>query len=205
MTSTKKTIQAAYKNKGPIVVGFKNGDAGIYTVTKYNTDEDSWSYSLELLDVKGGSDKKISVMSSDLGFAFPFNPQKKGTLIYTGGNTIPIECVIKGVKSSIIETSSDDKFEIKLVDGSQIVGEVAGINLKTGELLVKTRVKLFNLPPDVIESIITPKLEVNVILIDGSQRKGTLIKDDADGIVIKTILGEETYPRHKVHKIVYQK
>lgn len=31
------------------------------------------------------------------------------------------------------------------------------------------------------------------------------MKDTAEGVVIKSILGEESYPRYKVHKIMYQK
>lgn len=198
-------IQEAHKTREPIVIGFKNGFAGIYTVKNYIEEEDAWSYYLELVDVKSGSDKMISARSSDVGFAYPYRPGKKETLVYSGGSKIAIECVIRDIKLPILETSSDDKYEVRLVDGSQIVGAIAGINLKTGELLVRTRVKLFTLPPAVIESITAPRLEVNVILIDGSQRKGTLVKDDPSGVTVKTILGEETYPRHKVHKIVYQK
>ncbi len=154
---------------------------------------------------KRGSNRKELIDMNFLKFIFIVDPACKTKIKYkSGNNTSNLELIIKDANGSKLYTGSPIRTEVKLTDDSKIIGELTQIDVKTGNLHIKTKLQDFNIPYNTIKGIKMSIEEVKLILIDGTERKGGLLKDDGNIIVLRTILGEETYDRRKVYKINYQ-
>jgi hypothetical protein len=130
---------------------------------------------------------------------------KLGVPFKCSNGTIMIKSTIKSIEKSRINFQSGEKFNLTFIDKSVIQGEISYIDLSNNTIVFRTKVRNFEIAGDKVASIETAVEKVKVILLDGSQRIGELLKDSKTEIVIKTILGEESYQRNHVLKIEYEK
>jgi hypothetical protein len=166
-----------------VIVNRKNSN--LYVVDKKTNREDS----LNPINVK---------------YIFVINPGYINKINYqTSGGAYPLEFFIKNVNGAAMATGSKINAEVLLTDNTRILGKIAGINFANGDITIQSKLRDFNLTKKVIREIKMSMNEVKLILIDGTERRGGIIRDDGNEIVIRTILGDESYQRRKIHKIVY--
>lgn len=151
------------------------------------------------------SDRSISMIEY---VVFKLNPGVKIALPFKyGWRKMEITGTVRGVKDTLVLITPDQKYELKLIDKSVMQGEITAVDCMKNEIVFTTKITSYTLAQDKIDDIkmVDSSVEVRLVLIDGTQRNGRLIKDDGRVIVVRTILGEETYPRDKVLKIEYKK
>ena len=150
------------------------------------------------------TNRKDSLNPINVKYIFVMNPGYINKINYqAAGGTYPLEFFVKNFNGAAMVTGSKINAEVLLTDNTRILGKIARINFANGDITIQSKLRDFNLTKKVIREVKMSMNEVKLILIDGTERKGGIIRDDGNEIVIRTILGDETYQRRKIHKIVY--
>jgi len=121
----------------------------------------------------------------------------------TSNGNYPLEFLAKSINGATLLTESKINAEVLLSDKTRILGRIGSIDFERGDIVIQSKLRDFNLTKNVISEIKMSMNEVKLILIDGTERRGGIIKDDGNEITIRTILGDEKYNRRKIHKIIY--
>jgi hypothetical protein len=140
--------------------------------------------------------------------AAPVSPGIKFAIQYGPSDTI--NGTVKTIAGSKMTFVSDKEYTVILKDKSEMRGRFTGYDFEKETITVTTKVSTINLAGGLISSIQSVNTrvdnpEVNIVLIDGTKRNGELIREEANRIVVKTILGIETFNRDTIYKIDYKK
>jgi len=194
-----KVLVKAYKAGKPVAIKFSDS-SGSFIIKEYSGDEE---YSRLLLSDKT-TVKTYKKISDSIKFAYPLD-EEGATVNYSfKGTNLVLKCRVKGIEGDTLQITSEKKFDVNMPDDSELFGIISGIGLTTGDLYLTSKIMTYRIPVDKIIRIHESSNDVKVVLIDGTQRSGILVSDSNNSIVIKTILGDEKYPRNTVNRIEYK-
>ncbi|MCU0847190.1 MAG: hypothetical protein MUD12_04815 [Spirochaetes bacterium] len=194
-----KVLVKAYKAGKPVAIKFSDS-SGSFIIKEYSGDEE---YARLLISDKS-TGKIYKRISDSIRFAYPLD--EEGTIVNYSfkGTNLVIKCRVKSIEGDTIQITSEKKFEVNMPDDSELFGIITGIELMTGDIYLTSKIMTYRIPVNKIIRIRESSNDVKVVLIDGTQRSGILVSDSNNLIVIKTILGEEKYPRNTVNRIEYK-
>lgn len=102
--------------------------------------------------------------------------------------------------------NNDEKLKVTISDRSFFIGTLADKMADSENITFLTPGKKYTIPKSKVLEIKYYNVSyVKLILLDGSEIFGTIIKDDGHSISLKTILGDMSFPRKEILKIEYVK